>query len=94
MVISKHTGETDCQEAAVVDAVVVIGAIAFRDSRDHAKVQETEESIRLAVDGTSGSLNSAKGWSAGISTSGLTLLLLVVLLRAEVYRSLAAIRAV
>ena len=49
------------------DAVEVIGAIAFRDSRDHAKVQETEESMRLSCGWYSGSLDFAK----------------VVLLRAE-----------
>ena len=94
MVINKHTGETDCLEAAVVDAVEVIGAIAFRDSRDHDKVQETEESIRLSCGWYVRKPQLCQRLVSGYSTSELTFLLLVVLLRAEVSRSLAAIRAV
>ena len=44
MVISKHTGETDCLEAAVVDAVEVIGAIACRDFTHE---QETRRDGRI-----------------------------------------------
>ena len=40
MEFSKHTGETDFKEAAEEDVVAVIGTIAFRDSRNHAKVQK------------------------------------------------------
>ena len=60
---SKHTGETDFKEAAVEDVVEVIGTIAFRDSRNHAKVQERRKINKADYGRYSGRPQQTAGWS-------------------------------